>query len=149
LRPCSPDGGCGEVDPETEIDARTLMCDAPIGSDLPLDDLAQAVVGMHPADVWVTRLEANLPRAALDADLVLEPALVQLEQRSTLQANVGTNVWETCELALAPPKPARTQGSRGGRIGVALCLVAVATLAALRRGVRRTARPATAGGARS
>jgi len=145
LRPCSPDGGCPEVDPATEIDARTLMCDAPLGSDLPLDDLAQAVVGMHPADVWITRLEANLPRAALDADLVLEPALVQLEQRSTLQANVGTNVWETCELALAPPPPARAQGSRSGRLGVGICLAAIATLAALRRGIRRPARAVTKG----
>src|SRR5262249_36905620 len=57
--PKSPD--C-VIDPNTEIDARTLECDPPIGSELPLDDLAQALVGMHPQDVWVTRLEANLSR---------------------------------------------------------------------------------------
>lgn len=34
--------------------------------------LSSACVGMHPADVWVTRLEANLSRAALGTDLTLE-----------------------------------------------------------------------------
>jgi len=34
-------------------------------------DIASAMIGMHPSDVWVTRLEANLPHAALSADLAL------------------------------------------------------------------------------
>ncbi|MDB4944226.1 MAG: hypothetical protein JWP97_3760 [Labilithrix sp.] len=43
-----------------------------------LDDLDVAMRGLHPRDVWVTRLRASLPVAALSAgDLVLEPAAAQ------------------------------------------------------------------------
>ncbi len=55
--------GCTPVG--TEIDSFNFTCDL-------LDDLSAALIGMHPRDVWVTRLEANLPRAALDTDLVIE-----------------------------------------------------------------------------
>lgn len=48
-----------------EIDAREFSCGA-------LDDMAAALVGLHPGDVWVTRLEANLPHAALNEDLGLQ-----------------------------------------------------------------------------
>lgn len=37
------------------------------------DDLDVALVGMHASDVWVTRLRADLPNAALAGDLLLEP----------------------------------------------------------------------------
>lgn len=38
------------------------------------DDLAVATARMHPEDVWVTRLRANLPSNALERDLVLGAA---------------------------------------------------------------------------
>lgn len=44
------------------IDARVFSCGA-------LDDIAAATVGLHPAMISITRLEANLPRAALADDL--------------------------------------------------------------------------------
>jgi hypothetical protein len=138
LRPCSPDDDCA-VDAATEIDARDLMCDAPVGSDVPLDDLAQALVGMHPADVWVTRLEANLPRSALANDLVLVPSVEQEPEKSTIQAATGTNPPALCELALAPPKPVRTSGGRSGRLGFAITLGAITLLALVRRSIRRRA----------
>lgn len=47
-----------------EIDSRAFACG-------PLDDLAVALTGLHPANVWLTRLEANLPVAALGQDLTL------------------------------------------------------------------------------
>jgi hypothetical protein len=139
LRPCSPEGGCAAVDPATEIDARELMCDPPIGSNAPLDDMAEALVGMHPADVWLTRLEANLPRAALAQDLVLVPAPVQTPQKSIDQALIGSNPPATCEVSLAAPKAARTSGPRGGRLTVAIGLGAITILAMLRRSIRRRA----------
>ena len=46
--------------PSGQIAASSLEC----GS---LTDLSAALIGMHPADVWITRLDANLPRAALDS----------------------------------------------------------------------------------
>jgi hypothetical protein len=44
-----------------------------------LTDIAAAMIGMHPSDVWITRLDANLPRAALAADLKIALAADQTE----------------------------------------------------------------------
>ena len=55
-------------------------------------DLATAVVGMHPSDVWVTRLEARLPRAALASDLTLVPA-----------AQTGVSNWHRAPLSTGTP----------------------------------------------
>ncbi|APR85299.1 Hypothetical protein A7982_10648 [Minicystis rosea] len=64
---CPPDGtACADTE-VGQIDARYLECG-------PIRDLARAFVGLHPRDVWVTRLEAELPREALVDDLVLDPA---------------------------------------------------------------------------
>jgi hypothetical protein len=41
------------------------------------DDLDIALTGLHRQDVWITRLRANLPRAALAATLKLEPTAKQ------------------------------------------------------------------------
>src|SRR5262249_32617228 len=67
---CPPGGGqCADPAPG-ELDSRYFECG-------PLRDLAVALLGQHPKDVWVTRLEANLPRQALASDLVLAPAAQQ------------------------------------------------------------------------
>jgi MYXO-CTERM domain-containing protein len=55
-----------------------------------LDDLAVALGGMHPTDVWVTRLEAQLPRAALVKDLTLVPSTAG-SVFPALQATKGAN----------------------------------------------------------
>jgi hypothetical protein len=72
--PCTVDGD--------QIDASQLACG-------PLDDLAVALVGLHPADVWLTRLEANLPRAALATDLVVQASTSQTPISSVLQTTNG------------------------------------------------------------
>jgi uncharacterized protein DUF2330 len=72
--PCDDQGNCGTVG-SGEIDMRQLACGD-------LDDVAVALVGLHPKDVHVTRLEASLPVAALDTDLVLEAS----DDQSTVQA---------------------------------------------------------------
>jgi hypothetical protein len=59
-------GACA-LAPGEGIDARELAC----GS---LTDVAAALTGMRPRDIWVTRLEASLPLDALDKDLELESA---------------------------------------------------------------------------
>jgi hypothetical protein len=43
----------------------------------PLDDIAVALLGLHPSDVWLTRLEANLPHDSLSTDLQLRAAANQ------------------------------------------------------------------------
>jgi hypothetical protein len=90
-----------------EIDARNFAC----GS---LDDVAVALTGSHPSDIWVTRLEANLPRAALAADLELQASASQNDVENWLTAKLGTNT--TCPLAAAMPL-ALTPGGGGDSQG--------------------------------
>jgi hypothetical protein len=55
------------------------------------DDLDIALKGLHPKDVWITRLRANLPRTALAATLKLEPTAAQTRFDNVHYANsVGT-----------------------------------------------------------
>jgi hypothetical protein len=82
------DPSCGSVS-AGQIDARTLACGA-------LDDVAVSLVGLHPADVWLTRLEANLPRAALAEDLLVEPAGNQQSVDNMMQAVNGTHTELAC-----------------------------------------------------
>ncbi|WP_437274845.1 DUF2330 domain-containing protein [Sorangium sp. So ce375] len=129
------DPSCGEV-AAGQLDARELACGA-------LDDLAVAMVGLHPKDVWLTRLEANLPRAALDTDLVLSPA-PQERVDNWLRARVSVHADVLCGAAtplLDGDRPSRTRG-QGTLVGMALGALALAAAIA-RRGVRRLAsRPA-------
>ncbi len=76
-------GGGGEGDcvvGDDEIDAAKFACGD-------VDDVAVALVGLHPAAVWVTRLEANLSRLALEEDLALQAEINQVEQSNFLRAN--------------------------------------------------------------
>lgn len=103
--PCKKDGTCKPIDASSEIDGRKLECDPPLGSDLPLDDLAQALVGMHPRDVWITRLEGNLSRNALAHDLEVVPAKSQVAVASAIEPSIGINPPATCELKSEAPAP--------------------------------------------
>lgn len=60
---CEEPAGC-EAPSEGTFTSDALECSA-------FSDIAAALVGMHPTDVWVTRLEANLPRSELSSDLTL------------------------------------------------------------------------------
>ena len=81
---CDENGENCDQPADGEIDASTLACGA-------LDDIATALVGMHPADVWLTRVEAELPRTALDADLLLEAADDQQDVSNFMQAGLSLN----------------------------------------------------------
>jgi len=80
-------------------DPVTLEC-TPIGTDelsaKELDcgdwtDLSSALVGMRPANVWLTRLEMRLPLTALDADCVVEPAAKQADVSNMHRAKKSEN----------------------------------------------------------
>ncbi|MGK4003515.1 DUF2330 domain-containing protein [Sorangium sp. So ce1036] len=124
------DPGCGEV-AAADIDARALACG-------PLDDLAVAMIGLHPRDVWLTRLEANLPRAALDTDLVLSPAPQQAPVDNWLRARVSVHAEALCGAAtpLLDGDGASRARRRGAAVGGALGALALAAILA-RRGARR------------
>jgi hypothetical protein len=128
--PCAADGsGCTAVGP-SQIDSRTLSCG-------PLDDLSVALTGMHPRDVWLTRLEANLPRAALKQDLELEAAAQQSSISNWMVAEDAVN--EPCPVAsnaaaMVPPSNQRGHSTRDIALTLAVLATAVAAL-------RRTRRP--------
>jgi hypothetical protein len=84
---CDPMAGCGD----SEIDAATLACDGH-------DDLAAALIGLHPNDVWITRIESLLPREALSIDLKLGAA------DQTVVPN-----WYTAQKDLNPPPCPKVQ----------------------------------------
>lgn len=123
---------CPEPAPGT-IDARSLACgDA--------DDLAVALEGLHPRDVWVTRLESFLPRAALATDLELEPAASQAPVENWLTPGEVLHETEACRQALdsagAPLNVGTGGGSRNGPSrGTVFALLTggLALLAAARR----------------
>ncbi|WP_437313376.1 DUF2330 domain-containing protein [Sorangium sp. So ce385] len=129
------DPSCGEV-ASGQIDARELACG-------PLDDLAVAMIGLHPKDVWLTRLEANLPRAALDTDLVLSPAK-QERVDNWMRARLSVHAEVLCGAALPLVDGDRASRTRGQGTLVGMTLGALALAAAIaRRGARRFAsRPA-------
>jgi len=83
--------GCGSAQ-KGQIDSKEFAC---VGPDFTrtFDDLAAAFTGMRPSNVWLTRLESNLPRAALKDDLNL--------QANPLQSSIENWFW--AREAVNPP----------------------------------------------
>jgi hypothetical protein len=106
-----------------------------------LEDLSVALTGLHPADVWLTRLEAELPQAGLKTDLDVEPAARQDEVDNWLQARLVLNVDTVCPSGAAPVVLGPDGGAQG--TGRALLGVLFAAAAALMAVTRRLARPVT------
>jgi hypothetical protein len=70
--PC--DGGASDASSDAgSSDAGCPPAPPPVAC----DDITVAFEGLHASDVWVTRLRADLPSSALDADLILEATLSQ------------------------------------------------------------------------
>jgi hypothetical protein len=123
VAPSCDDIGC-EV-PDTFIDAAELRCGE-------LDDLALALTGMRPRDVWLTRLDANLPRSALGQDLTLEADASQDLALHWLVPDMARNA--PCALAAAAtPRPRRSLSWLGLFFAAGLMLAGAA-----RRMARRT-----------
>jgi hypothetical protein len=134
-------GGAGGGQPcqvgPNEIDRSELVCGT-------LDDVAVAVTGMHPRDVWLTRLEANLPRAALATDLQLTADSTQSIVPNWVLAPKDNSLNAPCtdpkpvSGALAtPPKPMNPRSLDG--------LIVTGIAAAIGLSIaRRSARPRVA-----
>jgi hypothetical protein len=112
-----PSGSAGAGDAGRTAPCPAVKLDEIAAQDLACQnwtDLEAALIGMHPSDAWVTRLEANLPHAALAEDLVLAPAASQTAVSSWFVAKVGENA--PCALAsLTTP----AEGVRKAREGLA------------------------------
>lgn len=123
-----------------QIDSRDLICGDPDSLDK-LDDLAVALTGSRPRDVWLTRLESNLPHDALKEDLKIQASASQMEVENWLTAKTPVN--PPCELAAATVDPgSRFDGGGSGdtrrRTDLALLGAALAAMgAALARRMRR------------
>jgi hypothetical protein len=82
--PCDATGeNCRSLG-DNELGASTFACG-------PVDDLATALVGLHPSDVYLTRLEAKLPVEALDIDLQLGAALKQEPVQHRFSVSLAIN----------------------------------------------------------
>ncbi len=135
-------GADGQLCPGAVQPGDLLASDLACGD---LDDVAVALVGMHPAYVWVTRLEANLPKAALANDLQLQ-ASSQNPVENWLQA--GTATGDPCNAigsvpVVQEPRKDEPQKRPPYRTGDLLAVgFTLATLlgAAARRAYRRSAR---------
>jgi hypothetical protein len=101
------------------------------------DDLATALVGMHPSDVWVTRLQANLSHGALNTDLTLEPAPKQEPAENWFRAMNGTNI--PCKVGAKAEANGSCSLRKPGRSSSALLggMSLMGLLFALRRVTRR------------
>ncbi len=97
--PCPPgepwdSAACGSVE-SGEVDARTLGCEG-------ASDIAVALEGLFVNNVWVTRLEAELPRAALVDDLTLQANSAQEPFARDVQAAIALEADGACPSGVIP-----------------------------------------------
>lgn len=134
----SYDASCGTV-PAGETDARIFECGATDEvTDAVLDDIATALTGLHPKDVWVTRMEADLPRSALAKDLVIKAAKEQLEISADLQARLAKNICGSS--AILPPNTTPGNDDKS-RMLVLLTIAGAGILALTRKRFRNVQLP--------
>lgn len=110
---------------EGDIPSSSLACGD-------LDDVATALVGMHPRDVWVARLEAELPRTALDADLLLGAAVAQTTVPNRFVAGGAVNSPCASASPLTFDKPGEPR-IPGGPVTIVLGALAMGLLARRRQ----------------
>jgi hypothetical protein len=108
-----------------EVAASQLACNGK-------DDLAAAATGMHPASMWLSRVQLDLPVEALTADCTVGPSVLQEKLPSWGVAATDVNAPCRPQQASIAPRSARARLPLGGA-----WLVVAASLLALRRFLRR------------
>lgn len=127
-----------------QIDSRDFECTGSENQpDVPLDDLAVALTGQHPASVWVTRIEGNLSRKALETDLVLAPEGKQLEVDNWIVPGRKANVpcTEVAPAAMIPPDQNARHERRQRREMAGVLLGLFGLCSALARRAAKSIRP--------
>jgi hypothetical protein len=81
------------------------------------DDLGALFSGIAPASLWVTRLHAELPRAALAADLALSATILATPIKRNMTATKSVGTAPMCPVY--PPCDPSTTGSGTGGAGSA------------------------------
>ncbi|HMY15949.1 MAG TPA: DUF2330 domain-containing protein [Polyangium sp.] len=139
-----PNMPCADVMPG-QIDSRVFECapsfDQP---DVPLNDLKMAMLGQHPASVWLTRIEGNLSRKALETDLTLAPEEKQAEIDNWIVPGRKANVpcQEVAPSAMIPPDMDARHDRRKRRELAAALLGLFGLCSALARRAAKSIRPA-------
>ncbi len=133
VNPCPPgepwdSAACGTVQ-EGELDVRALGCTG-------ADDMAVALTGLRPNLTWITRLEANLPRAALDQDLTLSASESQDYVTNLPQAVIALEPEGACPSGLIPRVIQPGETPRSSYFIFGGMLVASAALMSRRRMMR-------------
>ena len=83
-------------------------------------DISAAMRGMHPANVWLTRLELDLPKEALSVDCTVVPAESQEQISNQLRAAHSKDRPSGCEEIVFESKLARGLPGRGSLVFLAL-----------------------------
>jgi Uncharacterized protein conserved in bacteria (DUF2330) len=83
-------------------------------------DISAAMRGMHPAKVWLTRLELDLPKEALSMDCTVVPADSQEQISNQLRAAHSKDRPSGCEEVVFESKLARGLPGRGSLVFLAL-----------------------------
>jgi hypothetical protein len=83
-------------------------------------DISAAMLGMHPANVWLTRLELDLPKEALSMDCTVVPADSQATVSNQLRAAHAKDRPSGCEEVVFESKLARGLPGRGSLVFLAL-----------------------------
>ena len=132
---CDAEGNCAELQPN-EVPATAFAC----GN---LDDIAVAITGMHPQDVFLTRLEASLPPSALNQDLQLQAAADQSNITASFQAALKVNhCWDNDQGRASGPVPWWQRASDGDPMGPAGTLMLTFAAAGMYLVARRRRREA-------
>ncbi len=145
---------CPPVDPNAPSSGADAGAAVPCSNDTPVgkmaasaltcggfSDVSAALIGMYPDDVWITRLEANLPHAALAADLTITPAMAQTEVSSAHRAVQHIN--PPCDLIQNHPDIEVTANELSPRVRMqqaGVSAFAALGLLVARRASRRRAR---------
>lgn len=128
------DGDAGVAEASPSADASTpKSCVKVVSGCDGFDDLDVAVRGLHSSDVWVTRVRADLPVGALDADLRLE-AGEQVAVSATHSAERFKDPsYDPCSTATGSDDGScacRTSAPIGGSLGTWLTILVTAALSA-------------------
>lgn len=134
-------GSTGQVDsgPPTSMNASDLDCSPQF------TDLSAALIGMHPSQAWLTRMEMHLPREALTMDCHVAPDPIQSTLTNSWTAAKSTNVPAGCVVAASSTASAHPPRRRPTTPIWSLAMFALA--GATRRLGRRRAGSAAGNGA--
>jgi len=151
--PPDPDAGAdastddaGDADADASIDAGSdagVQCTKVVSGCDGYDDVDVVMRGLHAGDFWVTRLRADLPVSALDADLRLEAAPGQVEDDPQRHTEAFTDPsFDPCASTRASATPSRvdtgcacrtTRMRRDAGTWVVIAVTAMAVSAIARR----------------